>query len=154
MTEITHTRETARAFLQAHRTGVLSTLSPLGNPRARLVYFAGDADFNIYFMSMDTTRKAEDIRSHNKAAFVISSEEVPQTLQLEGIVEDITNTPAPDDTVENLFENLRSNATYFTPLARFDRGDIRFYRITPTWIRFGSFTHGHSSDEVFTKLET
>ena len=154
MTDTTQTRATALTFLQGHRTGVLSTLSPLGNPRSRLVYFAADSDFNVYFMSMNNTRKAEDIRAHNQAAFTVSSEEVPQTMQIEGMVEDITDRPTADDTVEALFANLRSNTTYFTPLARLDRGDIRFYRITPTWMRFGDFISGHSSAEVFTKLDT
>jgi len=146
------TKADALAFLASNKTGVLSTISKEGNPHARLVYFACDEALNIYFMTMLNTRKAGDISAHPHVAFTVSTVEVPKTLQLEGLAEDVTDSPVADSTVEAIFKNLQSNGQYFAPLARMDRGDIRFYRISPTWVRFGDFTHGHGSEEVFSKI--
>jgi len=146
------TKAEALAFLKNAKTGVLSTISKEGNPHARLVYFACDEAFNIYFMTMLNTRKAGDISAHPQVAFTVSTVEKPKTLQLEGTAEDVTDGPVADSTVEAIFKNLQSNEQYFAPLARMDRGDVQFYRIAPTWIRFGAFTHGHTSEEVFSHI--
>ncbi|MBU0750192.1 pyridoxamine 5'-phosphate oxidase family protein [Patescibacteria group bacterium] len=144
--------EAALAFLQSHRSGVLATLSPEGAPHARLLYFSADKDFNIHFLTLSTTRKVKDIETDPRAAFVVAAEDVPQTLQIQGVLEDRTDTAVNDPIVNHLFDNLKSNTTYFAPLTRFDPGKVFFYRLKPTSVRWGDFTHGHSTDEVFTEL--
>jgi len=138
----------ALEFLTSKKTGVLSTLSKGDEPRARLVYFSSDDSFNIYFLTFANTRKAEDLKAHPKAAFTVADEETPRTLQIEGDAADITNSPVDDAIIETLFDRLQMNAKYYAPIARFDRSDVRFYRLTPTWVRFGNFTDGHSTSEV------
>lgn len=141
-------KKAALDFLASKKTGVLSTLSPADEPRARLVYYSSDAHFNIYFLTFANTRKAEDLRAHPKAAFTVSDEAVPRTLQIEGDAVDITNSPVDDAIIETLFDRLQMNAKYYAPLARFDRSDVRFFKLSPTWVRFGNFTEGHSTSEV------
>jgi general stress protein 26 len=141
-------RKVALEFLKSKKAGVLSTLSPANEPRARLVYYSSDDAFNVYFLTMANTRKAEDIAAHPKAAFTIADEDAPRTLQIEGDVADITDSPADDAVIETLFHNLKMNAEYYAPLARLDRGDVRFYRLSPTWVRFGNFVAGHSTAET------
>ena len=145
-------KQDALAFLKAHRTGVLATRSPEGAPRARLVYYSSDDDFNIYFLTLSTTRKADDLLVYDRAAFVVAAEDVPQTLQIEGVVKNLTETAIIDPAVRKLFENIKSNTTYYAPLTRFDPGKIVFYGLTPTSVRWGDFTEGHASSEVLTEL--
>lgn len=147
------TKEQALSFLASKKTGVLSTLSPIQEPRARLVYYSSDDDFNIYFLTLKDTRKVADLAAYPKAAFTIFDEDVPQTLQLEGDAADITNTPTSDEVIEKLFANLQMNAKYYAPLARFDRSDVVLYRFTPTWLRFGDFTEGHTTKEVLSEID-
>lgn len=146
-------RAGALEFLKSRKTGVLSTLSKTQEPRARLVYFSSGDDFTIYFLTFANTRKVEDLKAYPKAAFTVSDEEVPRTLQIEGDAVDITNSPVDDAIIEKLFDNLHMNAKYYAPIARFDRNDIRFFRLTPTWVRFGNFTEGHSTKEVLFEVD-
>jgi general stress protein 26 len=148
----TDPKRAALEFLQTKKTGVLSTLSNDNTPRARLVYYSHDDDFNIYFLTLANTRKADDLRHSKKAAFTISDEAVPRTLQIEGDAEDITNSPTEDTVIETLFHNLQMNAEYYAPLARFDRGDVRFFRLTPRFVRWGNFTEGHTTSEVLFEI--
>jgi general stress protein 26 len=145
-------RPDAIEFLKTQKTGVLATLSPDGNPRARLVYYASDDAFAIYFITLANTRKAEDITKHSAAAFVVANENVPQTVQIEGKITDVTESAIVDPILVHLFENLKSNSVYFAPLTRFDPGDLRFFKLTPTWIRWGDFTSGIGTDELFSEI--
>ena len=120
------TKAEAQAFLKANKAGVLSTISKEGNPHARLVYFTCDEELNIYFITMLNTRKAGDMSAHPQVAFTVSTVTEPKTLQLEGLAEDVTDGPVDDATVTDIFKNLQSNEQYFAPLARMDRGDVRF----------------------------
>ncbi|MHA4874923.1 pyridoxamine 5'-phosphate oxidase family protein, partial [Enterococcus faecium] len=92
----------ALSFLLAHNTGVLATIASDGGPRARLVYYTCDDEFRVYFMSLANTRKAEDIANNAKAAFVVSETSLPRTLQIEGTVEDLTDTVGMDAHVTDL----------------------------------------------------
>ncbi|MGE5541146.1 MAG: pyridoxamine 5'-phosphate oxidase family protein [Bacillota bacterium] len=148
----TDPKQAALDFLASKKTGVLATLSADGAPRARLVYYANDDRFNIYFLTLGNTRKADDLRYSKKVAFTVADETEPRTVQIEGVAEDITNMPADDAVIETLFHNLQMNAKYYAPLARFDRGDVRFFRITPSFVRFGDFTEGHHTDEVLFEI--
>jgi general stress protein 26 len=145
-------REEALAFLKSRSTGVLATIASDGMPRARLVYFACDDEFNVYFITFANTRKAFDIRMHPVAAFVVAEEGTPKTLQLEGSVADLTETATIDPTLSELVERLMSNKEYGAPLMRFDSSKLRFYKLMPKWLRWGDFTEGHTTDEVLTEL--
>lgn len=145
-------REEALSFLFAHTSGILATVSPEGNPHARLMYYTCDDFFNIYFLTVANTRKAGDIAAHPRAAFVISELEMPRTLQLEGTVENLTDTAVIDPLLTDFVHTLTSVKPYGIPLERFDTGTLAFYRITPDWIRWGDFTFGRGSDNVFTEI--
>lgn len=151
--DTTEARVAALALLKKEHAGVLSTLSPEGEPRARLLYYSCDDAFNIYFLTFANTRKVQDLKAFPKVAFTVVDRTVLQTLQIEGDVADITNSPVNDDIIEKLFDHLQMNTEHYAPLARFDRSDIIFYRLTPTWVRFGNFTEGHKTSEVLFELD-
>lgn len=145
-------KEAALAFLKEHSLGVLATVSAAGEPRARTVYYSADDTFDIFFLTLAGTRKTDDIASNPHAAFVVSAEEVPQTLQIEGIVSDLTDTAVIDPAVMSLARTLMARGSHFSPLTHFDTEKIRFYRLSPTWVRWGDFTAGESTDEVLSVI--
>ena len=144
-------RSQALAFLKAHQTGVLATANASG-PHARTVYFASDKAFNIYFVTHADTRKWADLEADPHAAFVVSHEKVPQTLQLEGTVTNLTKTALIDPALVDLTLVLLSNTNYFAPLTRFNPSDMVFLKLTPTWIRWGDFTQGLGTATVLREI--
>src|SRR3990167_4116279 len=97
-------RADALAFLKKHRTGALATVSQEGSPRVRLVYYASGDAFEIYFMTKKSTRKVDDITRDSRVAFTISSEDVPQALQIEGVASLVEIPAEPDTVLNNLFQ--------------------------------------------------
>lgn len=152
MNDAEKVRSEARTFLKNHVTGTLATISPNGSPRARTVYFAGDDSFSIYFVTHADTRKWEDMQTNLHAAFVVSDEKVPQTLQIEGTLINLTKTALIDPALVDLTIVLLSNTTYFAPITRFSPADMVFLKLTPDWIRWGDFSKGNGTTEILKEI--
>ncbi len=146
-------REEALGFLVNHDAGVLATISRSGEPHARLVYYTCDDSFTIYFMTLANTRKVSDIASNGKAAFVVSEQEIPRTIQIEGTVTDLSETATIDPLLADFVHRLMSHTQFGIPLAHFDTSELRFYKLTPSWVRWGDFTFGQGTDEVLTVID-
>lgn len=142
----------ALSFLKKHSVGVLATLSPDSTPHARTVYYAADDSYNVFFFTLTSTRKVKDIAHDAHAAFVVSDENAPQTIQIEGTISDLTETATIDDVIRRLSDTSMKHGTHFAPLTHLDPGKIVFYKLTPTWVRIGDFTDGVSSDASFTEI--
>ncbi|KND47137.1 MAG: hypothetical protein AB199_01755 [Parcubacteria bacterium C7867-004] len=146
------TRQTALSFLKERAFGVLATVSPEGEPRARSVYYASDDSFGIFFLTLSGTSKVEDINNDHHAAFVVSAEDVPRTIQIEGVISELTDTATIDPIVQELMDTLMKNGPHFAPLTHLDAGRVLFYKITPSRVRWADFTKGDGTDEVFSQL--
>lgn len=146
-------RDEALSFLVNHDAGVLATVSRDGQPGARMVYYTADDSFNLYFMTLKNTRKVADLAANVRAAFVVSDMDTPQTIQIEGNVADLTDTATLDPLLSDFVKRLSSHQSYNIPLTHLDASEIRFYKFTPTWIRWGDFTFGQGTDTVLTKIE-
>jgi general stress protein 26 len=146
-------RDEALSFLVNHDAGVLATVSRDGQPGARIVYYTCDDFFNVYFMTLKTTRKVADLAANGRAAFVVADQEVPKSIQLEGNVADLTDTATVDPLLTDFVHRLMAHEQYGIPLSHLDASEIKFYKLTPSWIRWGDFTFGQGTDTVFTKIE-
>jgi nitroimidazol reductase NimA-like FMN-containing flavoprotein (pyridoxamine 5'-phosphate oxidase superfamily) len=146
-------RDEALSFLVAHTTGVLSTVSIANTPRSRTVYYTCDDSFCVYFTTLTSTRKVEDISHNPNAAFVVSESDSPQTLQLEGTLTDLTETATNDAITQDLMRTVMSNSRFGPPLDRLDPSIVRFYRFTPNWVRWGSFVFGQGTDAVLSLID-
>lgn len=145
-------KEEALAFLKAHTLATLATVSADGYPRARLVYYACDDLFNLYFLSLANTRKVADIRANPKAAIVVSSDDKQHMLQVEGTFEEMTDTATFGPMIAELSKNLFPENAPSAPITHMDQGKPVFFKLVPTWIRWGNFTTGHGNTEVFEEI--
>lgn len=64
------TRAELLVFLQEHRLGVQSTVSPSGEPQAAVVGIAVTPALEIVFDTLDTSRKCRNLRTDPRIAFV------------------------------------------------------------------------------------
>ena len=125
------TREFLLRFLQTHRLGVVSSISPRGEPQAALVGIAVTPELEIVFDTLNTTRKYRNLVASPECSFVIGcSSEV--TVQYEGVAEEPCGA-----------ERERWKEIYFGtwPDGR-DRvkwPGITWFAVRPRWIRYSNF---------------
>jgi len=145
-------KDEALTFLKAHSLATLATISPEGNPHARIVYYASDDAFNVYFLSLANTRKVADIRVNPKAAVVISDDDKQHMLQIEGVFEEMTDTATFGPIITKLSQNLFPEDGPEAPVTHMDKAKPVFFKLAPTWVRWSNFTLGRSSAEVFAEI--
>jgi len=122
-------------FMRGKSIGVETSVSSTGVPQAAAVGFVVTEKCEIFFDTVDATRKAANLRKNPQIAFVIGgfSESDERTVQFQGIVDE------PEG-----FELEQLKELYFR---RFPDGRTRltwpglvYFRARPTWLRYSDFT--------------
>ena len=122
------------AFLRAHKLAIQATASRGGVPQAAVVGYAVTDRFELVFDTLDSTRKARNLRENPKLAFVIGGLKAgdERTLQYEGIADEPTGV-----------ELERLKAVYFGVFpdgpSRLAWPGIIYVRVRPTWIRYSDY---------------
>jgi hypothetical protein len=123
------------AFLRQHRLAVEASVSAAQTPQAAVVGIAVTDRFEIVFDTVDTTRKALNLRRNPRLAFVIGgrADGEERTVQYEGIADEPSGA---------VLEQLK--AIYYTVFpggpSRLSWPGLIYVRVRPTWIRYTDYT--------------
>jgi uncharacterized protein YhbP (UPF0306 family) len=121
-------------FLRQYRVAVQASVSPAAGPQAAVVGIAISDRFEIVFDTLDTTRKAQNLRRNSKVAFVIGGLDAgdERTVQFEGEADEPTGTE---------LEQLK--AVYYSAYpdgpGRVNWPGLIYVRVRPTWIRYSDY---------------
>lgn len=128
------TRDELLAFMRSERYAVQTSVSPRGRPQAAVVGIAVSDAFELVFDTLDSTRKAVNLRANPRVAFVIGGtrDGDERTVQYEGTAD-----------VPEGAERDRLQRIYFE---RFPDGRDRlawpgliYVRVKPAWIRYSNY---------------
>ena len=121
-------------FLREHRLAVQASVSASVSAQAAVVGFAVSDRFEFVFDTVESTRKAQNIRQNARVAMVIggwlAGDE--RTAQVDGVADE----PSGDE-----LERLKSVYYEVYPDGR-DRlswTGLTYVRVRPTWIRYSDF---------------
>jgi uncharacterized pyridoxamine 5'-phosphate oxidase family protein len=146
-------RQDALAFLKQHRTGVLAAVSRENKPHASAVHYTADDTFNVYIMTLTNSRKFGALSAHPEVAFTVAVEDVPQTLQIEGMAADISLTDEAGVKKDELFEIPGKNPLFYAPISKMDTHETAIIWIKPRWIRWSDYAFAEDGDEhVFQEI--
>jgi general stress protein 26 len=121
-------------FMRAHKYAVQASVSPATRAQAAVVGIAVSDRFEIVFDTLDSSRKAINLRRNSAIALVIggTNDGDERTVQYEGVADE----PSGD-------ERERVRELYFS---RFPDGRDRLswpglthVRVVPTWIRYSNY---------------
>jgi pyridoxamine 5'-phosphate oxidase-like protein len=121
-------------FLQQHRLAVQASVSRANEPQAAVVGYAVTDRFELVFDTLDSSRKGQNLRRHNRIALVIgglaNGEE--RTVQYEGIADEPSGQ-----------ELERLKRVYYEAYpdgpSRLSWPGLIYIRVRPTWIRYSDF---------------
>ncbi len=129
------TRADVLEFMHRHTLAVQASVSGSHTPQAAVVGFVVTDDFELFFDTLDSSRKAFNLRANPRIAVVIGGLEAGEesTVQYEGIADEPAGTA---------LERLRERY-----LVRFPDGRDRqtwpgliYLRVRPRWLRFSDFS--------------
>ena len=148
-----HSRTDALAFLKRNRTGILATAGHDNIPHASAIHYSADDDFNVYFLTLSSSRKYHALAAHPQVAFTVIREDVPQTIQIEGMAKDISLDASAEGTVARIVETLNKNPFFAAPISKLDAENPAVIWIRPTWIRWADYAFGKDgTDNVFKEI--
>jgi general stress protein 26 len=122
-------------FLRSHRLAIQASVSPTGAAQAAVVGFAISEQFEIVFDTLESTRKAQNLRRNPKIALVIggTTDSEERTVQYEGIADEPTGAE---------LEQLKQ--VYYTAYpdgpGRLSWPGLIYIRVRPTWLRYSDYT--------------
>src|SRR5579862_8782878 len=121
-------------FLRGHRLAVQASVSPVSHPQAAVIGIAVSDRFEIVFDTLETTRKAQNLRSNSKVALIIGGLAVgdERTVQFEGVADEPTGT-----------ELERLKAVYYLAYPdgpnRVNWPGLIYVRVRSTWVRYSDY---------------
>lgn len=121
-------------FLREHRLAVQASVSAAGAPQAAVVGFAVSDRFEIVFDTLESTRKAENLRRNARMTLVVGGlvEGDERTVQLEGMADE----PAGAD-LERLKQVYYS--VYPDGPGRLSWPGLIYVRVRPEWVRYSDY---------------
>jgi len=140
MSEEHHTHEKVHAFLKHHPMGVLSTVSPEGEPWGAAIYYVADKDFNVYFVTRAKTAKFANLVANPLAALTIADQATQTTVQLVGKVAPLP----PARYVEIVFNELakaypKDDVNWIKPIDQLHAGNYMPMYIVPTKLQYADY---------------
>jgi general stress protein 26 len=127
-------------FISRHKLAVVSTNGLYGHPQSALVGIAVSRDLEIYFDTVDTTRKIANMRRDPKVSLVIGWEN-EQSLQYEGVADE------PRSAELASLKSIYFEAWPDGPDRQTWEG-ITYCRVRPAWLRFSSFVEPQLIEEM------
>jgi hypothetical protein len=128
------TRAELLRFMRAERHAAVASVSATGAPQAAVVGVVVSEDFEIFFDTIDATRKAVNLRARPRAAVVLGSvaPDAKVTVQVEGTADEPHGTDL-ERLKELYFERFLDG-----PTRQAWKGLI-YVRIRPTWLRLSDY---------------
>jgi hypothetical protein len=128
------TRVELLRFMRAERHATVASVSPTGAAQAAVVGVVVSDDFEIFFDTLDVTRKALNLRARPRAAVVLGSvaADAKVTVQVEGAADEPRGTDL-ERLKELYFERFLDG-----PTRQAWKGLI-YVRVRPTWLRLSDY---------------
>lgn len=128
------TRLDLLAFLRRERYAVLATACSEGHPQAALVGIAVNDRFELIFDTLETTRKASNVRQNPQVAFVIGPTDPRAvcTVQYEGIADEPAGAEL-DELLAHYYQAFPDGP------ARRNWPGLMYVRVKPQWIRYSNY---------------
>ncbi|HEY5450907.1 MAG TPA: pyridoxamine 5'-phosphate oxidase family protein [Polyangia bacterium] len=125
------TRAELLQFISGHKWAVQASVASTGAPQAAVIGFAVTDDLELVFDTLETSRKAPNLRRDGRIALVIGWDDA-QTVQCEGVADEPTGAD---------LEPYRRCYTDRFPdsLARQGWPGLLFFRVRLTWARYSDF---------------
>lgn len=123
--------KSALEFLATHDVGVLSTIGRTGMLNSSTIYYVVLEGY-IYFMTKENSQKAVNIVGNQHVSFVVFDESKLQTIQIQGIVEQVTDDSARTKAIIELAKpRTYEDGSHKPPILRTKDGKIHIYKVTP-----------------------
>lgn len=145
-------------FLYQHPVGVLSTVTPNGDPNGVVIYFVIDENFNVSFLTRSGTRKYDNLKHYPHTMLTVFEPKSQTTVQVTGKAKELT--AAYDiNRIAGLTHaaSLKTSGPDLLPITKLEEeGAYVAFEIEPTQIRMAVYSRPDPGDydSIFESIES
>ena len=150
------TKQRMLDFLSAKQVGVLSTVTPDGDPHGVVIYFSIDKQFLVSMLTKVETRKYDNLVHYNHAMLTVFDAETQTTVQLTGLAEEITDPDFVNNSLEmDILASMNTSHSRMPAIEKLEAGKYVAFKIRPVQVRMEVFARPDPSEytELFEAIE-
>lgn len=156
-TGLSDRRQRIYDFLHANPIGVLSTVSPDGEPHGVVVYFAVNEQFSLSFLTRSETRKFDNLAHNNHVMLTVCEPQSQAVVQVTGRAYEVTNSRVKDRIAGKILAiGRRVSGNGMPPISKLEAGEFVAFRIIPVQIRMAIYARPDSGEyqDLFESIES
>ena len=119
-------KEIIRNLINQSKLAVLSTVTPENTSESAVIEISARDNLELIFDTLPTFRKYRNLKNNPDISVVIGWE--PVTVQYDGVAMELDG--------KELEEYRQIHLQKFPEAVKFEKFGIRFFKITPQWIRY------------------
>lgn len=150
-------QKSMRNFLLHNPIGVLSTVSPDGDPHGAVIYFVFGEDFSASFLTKSGTRKSDNIKHQDRVTLTVFEPASQTTAQITGRASEITNNDKINSIASNVLRiSLKTSEAGIPPITKLEAGGYNAFKIDPVQITMAVYSKPGSGGytELFDTIES
>ena len=144
-------------FLIANPIGVLSSVTPDGNPHGTVIYYHAARDFTITFLTKTQTRKYDNLRRNNHVMLTVFDAQTQTTAQVAGKTVEISDSYEINVVAGAILgASLQTSEAGMLPITKLEAGRYVAFKLTPVQIRMAVYARPDPGDysELFESIES
>ncbi len=144
-------------FLWENPVGVLSSVTPNGDPHGVVIYFNIDHDFTITFLTRRLTRKYDNITRHKHVTLTVFDPNTQAVSQIIGMAEEILDPQEINEVANKMLRaNFRTSEVALPPVTKLEAGEHVAFRIYPVQIRMAVYARPETGGyaDLFESIES
>lgn len=155
--QLTQRQKRIYRFLKEHDLGVVSTVTPDGNPHGSVVYYTIRPGFLVQFLTKTGTRKHENLMYNDRIMLTVYEPHTQTTAQVTGIAVERGGLNDINEVAGNIFTGLsQKKGPGVPPIMKLQAGAFTSFQIEPVQIRMATYTTTLPGrhDELFESIES
>ncbi len=146
-----------RDFLSKNPIGVLSTVTPDGDPHGAVIYFVLDEDFTASFLTRSGTRKSDNIKHQEHVTLTVYEPKSQTTAQIVGHATEITDNDTVNSIASEVLKvSLKTSEAGIPPITKLEAGSYNAFSIQPVQINMAVYKKPDSGGytQLFDSIES
>lgn len=144
-------------FLKGQHVGVLSTVTPDGNPHGSVVYYVLDNAFRVHILTKTGTRKYDNIVHNHHVLFTVFEPKTQTVVQIAGVAIERRGYNAINKVANDLFvAPAHDEGGSLPPIVKLQAGLFTTFRIEPIqmWMAIYARPDSGNYSELFDSIES
>lgn len=156
MQSLSERRKRIYDYLSKNHVGVLSTVTPDGDPHGVVIYFVVDKNFTIHVLTKTGTRKYDNLVHNNRAMLTVCDPDKRVTAQITGVATEYPDTDTINKVADIIYAKRGGSHKGLPPIMKLQAGAFTTFQIEPVQIRMALYnsTSPGSYEDLFLSVES